>query len=155
MKKSLLLAGVLLSGLAGCASVSMEESLRSDLTKSFSAPADDKAGLYIYRAGGPGAALKKDIWVDGSCVGRSAPKVFFYKEVDANREHVLSTESEFSPNHLTLYTEGGKNYFIQQSIKMGVLVGGAKLRVVDEAAGRKAVEKLGMAIPGGCARPEL
>lgn len=155
MKKSLLLVGLLLSGLSGCASVSMEESVRSDLTKSFAVPAEDKAGLYIYRAGGPGGALKKDIWVDGSCVGRSAPKVFFYKEVDGNREHTLSTESEFSPNHLTLYTEGGKNYFVQQSIKMGVFIGGARLRVVDEAAGRKAVEKLGLATPYGCVRPEL
>jgi len=39
--------------------------------------------------------------------------------------HKLSTESEFSENHTELKTEGGKNYFVEQSIKMGVFVGGA------------------------------
>lgn len=155
MKKKVLIAGMLLSGLTGCASVSMENSLHSDMTKSFAAPASDRAGLYIYRGGGPGGALKKDIWVDGACVGQSAPNVFFYTEVDAGKEHTVSTESEFSPNHLVIYTEGGKNYFVRQSIKMGVFVGGAKLKLVDETAGRKAVEKLGLAVPGNCSRHEL
>ena len=84
-----------------------------------------------------GGGLKKDIWVDDKCIGESAPKVFFYEEVKGNAEHKISTESEFSPNDLFLKTESGKNYFIKQYIKLGVFVGGANLKLMNERMGKK------------------
>lgn len=95
---------------AGCASVPMESNEVSQSAKAFSKPSEDKAGLYIYRAGGMGTALKKDIWVNDNCVGETAPNVFFYEEVKGGQEHKVSTESEFSPNDLMVKTEGGENY---------------------------------------------
>ena len=117
--------------LGGCASVPMESTQVSDQAKQFTPPAADKAGLYIYRDSNFGAALKKDIWLDGKCVGESAPMTFFYEEVAGDTEHTLSTESEFSPNDLKIGTDAGKNYFIRQYIKVGLFVGGAGLEVVD------------------------
>lgn len=140
------------SVLAGCASVPMESKEASDKAKQFGPPASGKAGLYIYRDSVIGGALKKDIWVDGKCVGESAPKVFFYEEVAGNQEHTLSTESEFSPNDLKLLTASNKLYFIKQYIKMGLFVGGANLEVVDEAAGKQEVQKLELAAKGRCSR---
>jgi hypothetical protein len=135
---------------SGCASVPMESKERSSHAKAFNPPSDGKAGLYIYRSLGVGTALKKDIWVDGKCVGESAPNVFFYEEVAGNEEHKLSTESEFSPNDLLLKTDSGKNYFVKQYIKMGVFVGGANLEMVDEVMGKQDISGLELAVKGSC-----
>lgn len=108
------------------------------------------AGVYVYRGGGPGTALKKDILIDGKCIGESAPNVFFYEEVAGNQEHTISTESEFSPNELKLNTLSDMLYFVRQYIKLGVFVGGANLEVVDEANGKKAIQELEMAKKGIC-----
>lgn len=130
----------------------MEGTEQSDSIKKFIPPEGDKAGLYIYRSGTFGGALKKDIWINGECLGESASDVFFYEEVQGGVEHKISTESEFSPNDLVLQTESGKNYFIQQFIKFGVFVGGAGLKVVDEEKGKEAVSKLALAKKGNCSK---
>ena len=136
--------------LAGCASVPMADPDMSDQVKLFDDPSPGKAGLYIYRGGGMGGGLKKDIWIDGECIGESAPKVFFYEEVAGDQEHTVSTESEFSPNALKLVTASNQKYFIRQYIKFGMFVGGANLKLVDAQEGRKDVEKLQMAARGRC-----
>lgn len=136
--------------IVGCASVPMESPQASDAAKAFNAPSEDNAGLYIYRAGGLGGALKKAIRIDGRCVGETAPNMFFYEEVRGGQEYKISTESEFSPNILKLRPESGQSYFIQQYMKMGVFTGGANLKLVEEQAGRAAVAKLEMAKKGNC-----
>ena len=151
MKKALMvmsLAGVL----TGCASVKMESAETTAKAQEFAAPAQGQAGLYVYRDSFIGKALKKDIFVDGKCLGESAPNVFFYTQVQGNKEHTLETESEFSNNSLKMLFESGKNYFVRQYIKMGVFVGGAGLEQVDESKGKDAVRELKMATPGTCSK---
>ncbi len=87
-------------------------------------------------------------------MGETAPGVFFFADVESDREHVISTESEFPPNHLKLYTQANKKYFVRQHIKMGVFVGGADLEAVDEKNGLEDLEKCKLAIPGKCAAGE-
>lgn len=152
MKKSLIATALVTSLLVGCASVPMESEEQSDAAKKFSPPSGGNAGLYIYRAGSFGGALKKDVWVDGECIGETAPNVFFYEEVMGGKEHKVSTESEFSPNDLLVMTESGKNYFVQQYIKIGVFVGGAGVELVDEEEGKKQVSELKMAKKGICSK---
>lgn len=146
--KGLLLGAILF--LSGCATIPMEPKETSMKAKSFNPPAEGNAGLYIYRDSMLGAALKKDIWVDGKCIGESAPHVFFYEDVKGNQEHTVSTESEFSPNNLLVKIESGKNYFIRQYIKMGAFVGGANLELMGEEEGKKAITELEMATKGTC-----
>lgn len=146
----LVLGAVLL--FSGCASVPTARVSDSSLAKSFPVPPEGEAGIYVYRNSFAGKALKKDVWIDGKCVGQTADKVFFYAPVEGNKEHKLSTESEFSPNDLALYVEAGKNYFVRQIIKMGVFVGGAKLESVPEAEAKQEVTKLEMAASGECSR---
>ena len=134
----------------GCTSVPMESKEKSEQAKKYNSPSEGKAGLYVYRSGSFGGALKKDVWLNGKCVGETAPNIFFYKEIEGNAEHKVSTESEFSPNDLLVKTESGKNYFVSQYIKMGVFVGGAGVELVDEEKGKKQVSKLDMAIKGKC-----
>ncbi|WP_349279265.1 DUF2846 domain-containing protein [Polaromonas hydrogenivorans] len=144
---------ILLSALfTGCASVKMESKEASEKAKQFTQPESGNSGIYTYRDSFVGKALKKDIWVDGKCVGESAPDVFFYTEVMGGKEHKISTESEFSPNDLSLLVEAGKNYFIRQYIKLGVFVGGAGLELIPEEQGKVAVAKLELATPGTCSK---
>ncbi len=145
---SLVLAASLI--LSGCASVDMASQADNAKAKEFKAPSQGMAGVYIYRDSVMGKALKRDIWLDGQCVGASAPDVFFYKEVSGGKTYQIDTESEFSPNTLELMVEAGKNYFIRQFIKMGVMVGGSDLEKMPEDQGQKAVAKLNMAKPGQC-----
>jgi len=123
----------------------------SNHAKQFEAPAPRKAGVYIYRTNSPvGSALKKDVYIDGECIGETSKGTFFYQEVEGDTDHSISTESEFSPNELTLYTETGRLYFIQQYIKMGVFVGGADVKVVDQDLGKTEVMKTKLAVKGTC-----
>jgi Protein of unknown function (DUF2846) len=153
MNKNNLYMALISLVLAGCASVPMESTQKTSDAKQFLPPAEGKAGLYLYRYGSFGAALKKDIWLDGKCVGETARNTFFYEEVDGGVEHKISTESEFSPNDLVLKTDSGKTYFIKQYIKFGVFVGGAGIEVVDEKEAKKQIEELNLATKGNCSEP--
>jgi hypothetical protein len=137
---------------AGCASVDMAPKTESAQAKQFNPPAAGNAGVYIYRNSFTGKALKKDLWIDGKCLGESAPDVFFYTQVEGGKEHKISTESEFSPNDMNMSFEAGKNYFIRQYIKMGVFVGGANLELIPEAQGKADVAALELATPGKCSK---
>jgi hypothetical protein len=136
----------------GCASVPMEGKQATEDARRLAPPAEGQAGLYVYRGGGPGAALTKSIWVDGKCLGTSAPNVFFYEQVKGDQEHTIATQSEFSNNEIKLAAQSGINYFVRQYIKLGVFVGGANLEVVDEATGKAAINELEMATKGACAK---
>jgi hypothetical protein len=136
--------------LSGCASVNMAPKEESAQAKAFKAPAAGQAGLYIYRNSFVGQALKKDLWLDGKCLGESANNVFFYTQLPGDKTYNIATESEFSPNTFTTTLAAGKNHFIRQYIKMGVFVGGANLEAVSEEQGMKDVSQLEMAKMGTC-----
>lgn len=139
--------------MSGCASVEMAPPADSAKAKQFNPPAAGNAGVYLYRDSFVGKALKKDLWVDGKCIGESAPDVFFYTELEGGKKYKFDTESEFSPNTLEMLIEAGKQYFIRQYIKLGVLVGGAGLEEIPADQGKAAVAKLEMAKPGKCSAP--
>ena len=151
-KLTLAIAIVMASGLAGCASVPTASQSEAAQGKLFPAPSSGNAGLYVYRDSFVGEALKKDVFVDGKCLGQSANKVFFYEQVVGDEKHTISTESEFSPNQLVVYMKAGMNYFVRQYIKMGVFVGGANLEVISEDKGKSEVSALDMATKGQCSK---
>jgi hypothetical protein len=144
-KKVILVAAVIfVSFLTGCASVPMAPMEQDSALKAFSQPVADKAGLYVYRNSFVGQALKKNVYIDGVLLGETANKIYFYKAITPG-QHQISTESEFSDNAITFQAEGGKNYFAEQYIRMGVFVGGANVRMVSEQEGMEAVRKCGLA----------
>lgn len=150
MRKKFAAIAIATALISGCASVPMESKEASLKAKQFNLPTEGHSGLYVYRDSFVGKALKKDIWIDGKCIGESAPDVFFYTEVKSGQQHTISTESEFSPNLLTINTLPGTNYFVSQYIKLGVFVGGAGLELVDEEKGKEAIMKLDLAKQGTC-----
>lgn len=151
MKKLLLASVVAAISLTGCSSVPMESEEKAELVKKFNAPAEGNAGIYVFRKDAfVGSALKKDIWIDKECLGQSGNGVFFYKEVPSNEKLEISTESEFSPNTLTINAKSGELYFVEQYIKMGAFVGGADLQLAHAETGKSEVQRLGMAKGGDC-----
>lgn len=138
-----MIAGILLLAalvVSGCASVPMGSNEEDMALKQFPAPPQDMAGLYVYRDSFMGKALKKSVSLDGQLLGETANGVYFYEVIEPG-EHSLSTESEFSDNSLSFVADAGENYFFEQYIKMGVFVGGAGLKMVDEAEGMNAVRE--------------
>jgi hypothetical protein len=71
-------------------------------------------------------------------------------EVSGDKTHEVTTESEFSPNKLSMIFNAGKNYFIRQYIKFGVFVGGADLELVTDEEGKEEIKKLALASNGVC-----
>lgn len=129
---------------SGCASVPLAPKEADAALKTFTAPSADKSALYIYRNSFVGQALKKTVRLDGTIIGETANKVYFYKEITPG-EHTIATESEFSDNTINFVAEPGKTYFAEQYIKLGAFVGGAGLRMVDEETGRKNVNECSLA----------
>ena len=151
ISKVVLLVSVLtVTFFSGCSTVPLEPQEVSESAKAFNPPSEGKAGIYVYRDSFVGQALKKDVFIDNKCLGETANGVFFYQSVEGDKEHKISTESEFSANDISLKTNSGKNYYLRQYIKMGVFVGGANLELVDEKEAQKAISKLDMAKKGTC-----
>ena len=145
---------ILICLLYGCASVPMESAELSTLAKEYNPPESGKSGIYVYRKDTAfGAALKKDVWIDGKCIGETARGVFFYHEVEGDQNHTISTESEFSPNDLIIFMQSGMHYFVEQYIKFGAFVGGAGVKEVDEAEGKTELTGLKKARKGNCSKP--
>lgn len=122
----------------GCASVPMASPEADAKAKTFQAPAD-KANLYIYRNESMGAAVKMTVLVDGQLAGDTAAKTYILKSV-APGSHVVTSKTENDSN-LTVNAVAGKNYFIWQEVKMGVMAARSDLQLVDEATGKAAVEE--------------
>ena len=149
VKKIILIAFIATLSL-GCASIPIESSKKNEEALKFVSPSEGKFGLYIYRKGILGSALKKDVWLNGKCIGETAPNIFFYEEVEGDKEYKISTESEFSPYDLVVKVKSGMLYFIRQYIKLGLFIGGAGLEIVDDEEGKKAVSELKLAVKGTC-----
>lgn len=137
--KNLMVVAVL-AVLTGCAAtVPMAPKEQDAASKTFAAPTNGQAGIYIYRTSAyVGKALKKGLSIDGVRIGETAPGVYFHREIKPG-EHTVSTESEFGENSLKFSAEGGKNYYFQQYIKMGVFVGGSGITPVNEETGKQSV----------------
>ena len=168
MLKKIVIIALVSTLAAGCASVPMESLERTTTTKEFDPPSEGSSGLYVYRKTSFGAHLKGDVWVDGKCLGATAPSVFFYKEIEGDKSLNISPISDFRENAsetylshriktrgpllgLNIQVKSGMNYFIQQN--MNYLGDGVpSFKLVDEEQGKEEVSKLDMAAKVGCGR---
>jgi hypothetical protein len=124
--------------LLGCASVKMASKEEDASLKEFKLPPSDRAGLYIFRNSFLGQMLTRPIYVDGNLIGETANGVYFYLDLSPGK-HFISTASEFGKNSITFEAEGGKNYFAEQYMKMGIFSGGSDVEMVDEKVGMQQV----------------
>jgi hypothetical protein len=121
---------------SGCASVQMASAEQDAAAKSF-AVKPGKANIYVYRNENFGAAIKMPVAVDGRLVGDTAAKTYLVLEVAPGPHTVVSkTENDAS---VTLIAAAGRNYFLWQEVKMGLVAARSNLQEVDEATGKAGV----------------
>lgn len=141
MKALVLIAAAM--AIAGCASVPMAGGDQDTRAKTF-AVAPGKSNVYVYRNEILGAALKLQVTFDGQVIGDTAAKSYFALEVAPGR-HTLASQSDGN-GILELNTVAGKNYFVWQEVKMGILSGGSKLQLVDDTTGRAGVNECSLIV---------
>ncbi|MFZ6820599.1 DUF2846 domain-containing protein [Undibacterium sp. Ji22W] len=131
--------GASLTGLlTGCASVKLASTQEDAKAKTF-ATNPNQANLYIYRNEFMGAAIQMPIDLDGREIGKTGPKSYLSIGVAPGKHTLVSkAENDFT---LDLATEAGKNYYVWQEVKMGLLYARTKLQLVDEAQGQAGVRE--------------
>jgi len=152
MKKNfILLATLSLIFLAGCSSVPIASNTESSQAKEFLPPSEGKSGVYIYRKKTfYGAAVKRVLWADEECIGRTSNGIFFYHELEGNKENTITSEGEFSPFNLVVSMESGKLYYIEQKMMLGLLAAGTKLELINGQEAKPILLELSMGTKGNC-----
>jgi hypothetical protein len=133
VKFPLLLAALLLTG---CASVPMASVEQDTQAKAFTVKSDE-SNIYLFRNESMGAAVKMDVVLDGKPVGQTVAKSYMKFEVKPG-QHTLISKSE-DDDVLNVNTEAGKNYFVWQEVKMGMLYARSLLHLSDEQTGKAGV----------------
>ena len=136
MSKSILIAASLLCAVlvTGCASVPMAPASADAAAKAFKTdPA--KANIYIYRNETFGAALKMPVTLNDASIGETASKTYLFRQV-APGTHTITSQGK---DTLSVDVKAGNNYFVWQEVKMGLVSGGSKLHLVDEAKGKAGI----------------
>jgi hypothetical protein len=129
---------VAVSLLTGCASVPMASMEHDVQAKSF-AVKPDKSNIYLYRNESMGAAVKMDVVLDGKAIGQTVAKSYIKLEVSPG-QHTLISKAE-TDDLLNINTEAGKNYFVWQEVKMGMLYARSLLHTKDEETGKADVRE--------------
>lgn len=143
LSKLVLVGSVLAASvLSGCASVPMATPAADQQAKQFSVT-QDSAKIYVYRNETLGAALKMPLTLDGKAVGETGPKTYYVFDV-APGSHTLTSQGDESS--LTVDATAGKIYYVWQEVKMGLMSGGSKLQLVDEAKGQAGVNESKLAL---------
>jgi len=83
--------------------------------------------------------------LNGRMVGDTASKTFLLLEVDPGSHTIVSkTENDAV---LKVDAVAGRNYFVWQEVKMGIMVARSSLHLVDEATGKAGVAECKMIQP--------
>lgn len=129
-----------LAALAGCAGMGSHDMAYREPV--YPAAAADEAIIYVYRELGMfGAALSWDILVDGESVGTVYQGTYLWRRVPPG-EHTVRVRHNSHVSERTINAEAGRDYYIQQHVKMGFWSGFPLLTIVDPAEGRQAVREL-------------
>lgn len=129
---------------SGCASVQMASTEMDNTAKTY-AVKPDKANIYVYRNEAMGAAIKMPVALNGRMVGDTAAKTFLLLEV-APGSHTLISKTE-NDSVLNLNTVAGRNYFVWQEVKMGLMSARSALQLVDEPTGKAGVAECNLVQP--------
>lgn len=159
--KSLTVMALATSLFTGCATINEHSTEHDARSKEFPDPSAGKAGIYVYRdtsffdflksgAVGINLVYARAIKIDGECIGELDNGYFFHEEVTAGVEHTISTASEFGYNDLKITPKEGENYYIAQSLKVGVTVAGSELKEVKEDDAKDTIHKSKLAKHGEC-----
>lgn len=139
MNKQIILSlMVVASVLTGCANIPLAPPAVDLEAKKF-AVEQNKASIYIYRNESFGGAVPVTVSINDQLLGKTGAKTFFALKVPPGT-YTLTSKSENESRYI-IEAEAGKNYFIWQEMKMGLLYARNILQQVDEARGRAGVSE--------------
>ena len=129
---------------SGCASVPMATTGQDQAAKTY-AVKPQKANIYVYRNEQMGAAIKMPVLLNGRAVGDTGAKTFMLLEVDPGSHTIVSkTENDAT---VKVDATAGRNYFVWQEVKMGLMQARSQLHLVDEAQGKAGVAECNLIQP--------
>jgi hypothetical protein len=134
--KRLTALSIVVLTLVGCASPPKASQSRDFESKEFRTDST-LASVYIYRNELLGAAISMKVRINGLEVGATGPKTFFHFKLKPGFYQIQS-ESETTID-LGLNAIAGKNHFVWQEARMGILTMRSALWIVDEKKGRAGV----------------
>ena len=141
MKATLHIAAfvVTVGALGGCANVPMASADADSKAKTFVAPSDGHANLYVYRNETMGSAIKMPLLLDNTSIGDTGPHTYVLRQVTTGKHTIVSkTEKDVS---VDFTAQAGQNYYVWQEVKMGMWAARSALHVVDEKAGQEAIKE--------------
>jgi len=124
--------------LSGCAYSPVASVAQDSKAKDFNT-SPHKASLYIYRNETLYYAVPMTVSVNGKVLGTTAGHKYFRLSLRPGKYTIESSAENLAK--LTLTVEAGKNYFIWQEAKIGLLTGRSLLHQVDEETGRMGVNE--------------
>jgi hypothetical protein len=137
---SLIVVAVLATG---CASVP-KATLEADRFAKEFRTTPGRTNLYVFRDETFGAAVKMTVALDGRILGDTAAKTFLLASVDPG-SHALVSKTE-NDARLDFVAEPGKNVYVWQEVKMGVMMARSKLQLVDEESARARINECSLAL---------
>ena len=128
MKKLFSIALIIFSlALCSCAAMPSYNDVRIQ-PQEFPEPVQDKALVYFYRESRfMGGGVTYFVEEDGTRIGALFSGSYFYCFTDPG-EHTFSAETE-AVSLLTLNTEAGKEYYVEGTIGIGMMIGIPKLNL--------------------------
>lgn len=148
---------------SGCSAATkvVEDDSVAKRVKNFNAPKSGYAGIYVYRdasvfdmfkslAVGLNVSYSKKIYFNDVCAGELDNGYFYYFEVPGEKTYKVSTTSEFGLNDLNVKTKSGKLYYVEQSLKTGIVISGSEVNLIKKDKAQKAIKELALAKQTGC-----
>ena len=99
----------------------------------------DKALVYVLRATSFGGAVKFKVSCDDKFVGSTSGMRFVYTIQEPGKHNFISKAE--NKEELQIVLEGNKTYYIEQVVKMGIIMARNKLVVIDELKGKEKLNK--------------
>lgn len=102
-------------------------------------PEEDEALVYIVRPSGMGSGVRIKTWCDGEYLGATGGGRFIFTHQDAG-PHLFASKAE-NTSELQIELEGGRTYYLEHQIKLGVVQARANMVLLDEEEGREKLRK--------------
>lgn len=133
--KRLGVIAIAMLALAGCASGPAYK----DVSGSFAPVPAQNGRIFFYRVTSLGAALQPEVKVNGTGVGKSVAKGFFFIDRPAG-DYEVNTTTELK-KALTFHLDPGQTRYVRFGVSMGLLAGHVYPELVDESVGKAELEK--------------
>jgi hypothetical protein len=102
-------------------------------------PPEGKALVYVVRPAGVGMLVAMKVTCDGNYLGTTGGHRFLYAVLDSGA-HVFASHAE-NKSELPIVLAAGKTYYLEQQVKMGLLMARNKLVRLDDVKGREKLLK--------------